>query len=80
MNAATIRTSRILDDVRKSGLSLVDAIARGTATTGLLYLPPLKPKRYKRPLNADLVAVGGDMRRAVEAHEHGQEAQAVTGT
>ncbi len=79
MDAATTRTSRVLDEIRKSGLSLVDAIARGTTTTGLLYLPPLKPKRYNRPLNADLVAVGGDMRRAVEAHEHGQEAQAVTG-
>lgn len=79
MSAATTRTSRVLDDFRKSGRSLVDAIARGTATTGLLYLPPFKPKRYKRPLNTDLVAVGGDMWRAVEAHEHGQQAQAATG-
>ncbi|MCY3793071.1 MAG: hypothetical protein OXG51_01685 [Gammaproteobacteria bacterium] len=39
----------------------------------------MKPKRYKRPLNTDLVAVGGDMWRAVEAHEHGQQAQAATG-
>ena len=78
MNAATTRASRVLDGIRKSGRSLVDAIARGTATTGLLYLPPLKPKRYKRPLNGDLVAVGGDMRRAVEAHRHGQQAQSAT--
>ena len=80
MNAATKRTSRVLSDLRKSGISLVDAIARGTATTGLLYLPPLKPQRYKRPLNADLVAIGGDMWRAVEAYEHGQQAKAATGT
>lgn len=55
---------------------LLAEIGRGMAATGLIYdLPPIKPVKYERPRNADLVAIGGDMWRAVGTYQDGQSSQ-----
>ena len=52
------------------------AVGHGMASTGLLYnLPPITPVKYEGPRNADMVAIGGDMRRAVGIYEDGQSSQ-----
>ncbi len=52
------------------------AILHGMAATGLLYnLPPISPVKYERPLNADLVNIGGDMWRAVKIYDEEQASE-----
>ena len=75
MGAKTTRMMLAREDWLRRRKSLVESITQGTAAAGLVYVRPMKPKRYTRPLNADLVAIGGDMRRAMEAHDHGQDAK-----
>jgi len=56
-----------------SGKRFAIAIAHGMASTGTLYnLPPIAAAKYEIDPSTDLVAIGGDMWRAVEAYDDEQ--------
>ena len=55
--------------------NLVHSFTKGTAAAGLVYAELTAPPRYERAANADLVAIGNDIRRVIEAYGEGQDAK-----
>ena len=60
---------------RKRTKVIVSSIMEGMASTGLVYSDSVPP-RYKRKANADLEAIGNDIRRVIESYGKAQEAAA----
>lgn len=55
---------------------MIDSFVAGAASAGLVFSELSTPPRYQRRANADLIAIGNDIRRVIEAHGEAQETTA----
>ena len=75
VSSALILHSERSDLPRKRTKVIVSSIMEGMASTGLVYSDSMPP-RYKHKANADLKAIGNDIRRVIESYGEAQEAVA----
>ena len=64
------------DHWRRRRKALIDGFTEGASAAGLVYSGRSNPPKYKRSANADLIAIGDDIRRVIRAYDEAQEADA----